>query len=358
MLKTECLIIGAGAVGLVTAMELRRRGHGVTILERGEPGREASWAGGGILFPLLPWDYPEKVTALAMAGIALYPALAETLLADTGINPELRQSGMLVLPDFDVSAATAWCAEHALRLDVCRSRQHVPELAKNGEALWLPDVFQARNPRLLQALRRWLELNGVAIVSSAPAERLAVRSNRVEAVLTPQGTFSAERIITTAGAWSQTLLGEYALKLDIRPVLGQMLLFKGAPGRLQPILMKNGTYLIPRVDGHILVGSTLEDTGFDKRTTAQARDKLYGEAVKLLPFLQSTPMLKHWAGLRPGSPGNVPTIDRHPAIDNLYLNSGHFRYGVTMAPSSARLLADLLEGHPSGIVPTPYRWPV
>lgn len=339
-------------------MELRRRGFGVTVLERGEPGREASWAGGGILFPLLPWDYPEAVTALAMEGVKSYPALAEILLAETGIDPELRQSGMLVLPDFDLPKAVSWCAGHSLPLETCRSRQRISDLAKNEDALWLPQVFQVRNPRLLHSLRRWLELNGVTIVSSSPVTRLDVRHNRVETIATPQGCFSANRVIITAGAWSKELLGEYALKLDIHPVAGQMLLFKGSPGRLESVLMKNGTYLVPRSDGHILVGSTLEDTGFHKRTTAEARDKLYGEAVKLLPFLQSTPMLKHWAGLRPGSPGNIPTIDRHPAIDNLYLNSGHFRYGVTMAPASARLLADRLESRAPAIDPAPYRWPV
>lgn len=357
MLKTECLIIGAGAVGLIAAVELRRRGFGVAILERGEAGQEASWAGGGILFPLLPWDYSEAVTTLAMAGVARYPALVETLRADTGIDPELRQSGMLVLPPFDALAAASWCRNHALGQETCRGRQFAPELAKNEDALWLPEVFQARNPRLLQALRRWLELHGVTIVSSAPVEQLAVKNNRLESVATPQGHFSADRVVVTAGAWSKELLGEHALKLDIRPVRGQMLLFKGAPGRLEPVLMKDGTYLVPRADGHILVGSTLEETGFDKSTTAAARDKLYAEAVKLLPFLQSTPMLKHWAGLRPGSPGNIPTIDRHPAIDNLYVNSGHFRYGVTMAPASAHILADFLEGRTPALDATPYRWP-
>lgn len=356
-MKTGCLIIGAGAVGLVAATELRRRGFGVTVLERGEPGQEASWAGGGILFPLLPWDYPEAVTALAMAGVAGYPALAESLLADTGIDPELRRSGMLVLPPFDASAAASWCRDHALELEFGRGRQFAPELAKNEDALWLPGVFQARNPRLLQALRRWLELNGVSVVSSAPVERLEVKNHRVESVATPQGRFSADRVVVTAGAWSRELLGEYALKLDIRPVKGQMLLFKGAPGRLGPVLMKDGTYLVPRADGHVLAGSTLEETGFDKGTTADARDRLYAEAVKLLPFLQSTPMLKHWAGLRPGSPGNIPTIGRHPAIDNLYVNSGHFRYGVTMAPASARILADIMEGDAPSPDATPYRWP-
>lgn len=356
-MKTDCLIIGAGAVGLATAMELRRRGLSVTILDRNEPGHEASWAGGGILSPLLPWDYPDTVNVLALAGMARYTRLAEELHADTGIDPELHPSGMLVLPSFDYPAAEAWCGRFAFAMEKCRSRDRLPELTQDTECLWLPQVNQVRNPRLLHALRRWLEQKGADIVAAAPVERLEVRQGRVESVVTPRGAFAAANVIVTAGAWSRELLVEQALGLDIWPVRGQMLLFKAGQPRFSPILIKNGIYFVPRNDGHILVGSTLEEVGFDKSTTQEARDHLYREAVSLLPFLASTPLVQHWSGLRPGSPGNIPTIDRHPQISNLYLNSGHFRYGVTMAPASAQLLADLLLGTPPSLDPTPYRWP-
>ncbi|HQT26544.1 MAG TPA: FAD-dependent oxidoreductase, partial [Burkholderiales bacterium] len=126
---------------------------------------------------------------------------------------------------------------------------------------------------------------------------------------------------------------------DIYPVKGQMLLFE-SPGLLDTILFRDGIYLIPRKDGHILAGSTLENAGFDKTVTAERF--LHEKASEMLPALRSFSPVKKWAGLRPGSPGNIPFICRHPKFDNLYINSGHFRYGVTMSPASAKLLASLI----------------
>jgi glycine oxidase len=135
-----------------------------------------------------------------------------------------------------------------------------------------------------------------------------------------------------------------------------MLLFKLSPGLLDTIFYRNGLYLIPRRDGHVLVGSTLEDVGFDKSTDEATLHRLHTEAAELLPTLRDVQPIRHWAGLRPGSPDNIPVIDRHPDFDNVYVNAGHYRYGVTLAPASAELLADLIEGHTPAIDPTPYRW--
>ncbi|MDE2365809.1 MAG: FAD-dependent oxidoreductase, partial [Betaproteobacteria bacterium] len=147
---------------------------------------------------------------------------------------------------------------------------------------------------------------------------------------------------------------------DIWPVRGQILLFKVQPGLLKTIVLHEHDYfyLIPRRDGHILAGSTLEETGFDKSATAEARRMLLARAHALVPALTEETVAGHWAGLRPGSPDNIPIIDRHPSIANLYLNSGHYRYGVTMAPGSARLLSNIILDKPQPLDITPYRWPV
>ena len=115
-------------------------------------------------------------------------------------------------------------------------------------------------------------------------------------------------------------------------------------------------YLIPRRDGHVLVGSTLEDAGFDKSTDAATRQRLHLEAAEQLPALGTIQPVQHWAGLRPGSPGNIPVVDRHPDFDNVFVNTGHYRYGVTLAPASAELLADVMEGQRPALDPAPYRW--
>lgn len=355
-MQPDYLIIGAGVIGCATALELARMGARVTVLERGAAGAESSWAGGGILSPLLPWDYLEPVTKLTGWSCELYPAWVAELQARSGVNPQYVVSGMLVLPQFDAGRAATWCARHCMPLRQVSVRSILPQLAPETNALWLPDVAQVRNPRLLGALRRTLELEGVALIEHAEVTGLTLSDNRVAGLETSRGSYSAGSYVVTAGAWSSALLGNLALRCEVRPVRGQMLLFQGPPGLLPHIVLQNGIYLIPRRDGHILVGSTLEDTGFDKSTTPDALKTLRAAAIGILPQLGSHEVIRHWAGLRPGSPNNIPTIGRHPHVENLYVNSGHFRYGVTMAPGSARLLCNILLDQPQPLDVFPYRW--
>lgn len=343
-LKEKIVVIGAGVIGLSSAYELARMGAQVTVLERGHAGAESSWAGGGILFPLLPWDYGMPVTALTELGRQCYPAWIESLYLQTGIDPEYLVSGIRVLPPYDTDKALAWCAVHGLKTE------------KEGDTLLLPEVAQVRNPRLMQALRRSLELMGVSIVEHAEVAGFRFAGGRVAGVETRQGNYAADNYIVAAGAWSGILLGELAPKTPIWPVRGQMLLFKAEPGLLPRILLQDGVYLIPRMDGHILVGSTLEDVGFDKVVTEAARENLLSKAVAMFPPLSQASLVRHWAGLRPGSPDNVPVIGQHPEIENLYLNAGHFRYGVTMAPASAALLVNMVAGKAQPIDVLPYAW--
>lgn len=356
-MKTDCLIIGAGAVGLVTAHALVKQDLTVTLVDQSAIAQEASWAGAGILLPLLPWNYPPAVTRLTGASLSLYPELVRELYDTTGIDPELRHSGMLILPDYNAPSAFNWCHNHEFPITEVRAPDIASSVTLDKSALWLESVMQLRNPRFLAAMRGWLMQHGVHLLEHATGAHLISNGRRILGVQANQGHFSAESYVVTAGAWSQQLLGEHALGLDIRPIRGQMLLYKAHPGQLETIVMQNGTYIVPRADGHILVGSTLEDAGFDKSTTDEARRSLHTTATTLLPFLNDTPLIGHWAGLRPGSPGNIPTISRHPTLENLYINSGHFRYGVTMAPASARLLLDLMLDRPPLLDPTPYQWP-
>ncbi len=326
-MKREVMVIGGGVVGCLTAMALTRQGIKVTVVDRGVLGAEASWAGGGILFPLLPWDYSETVNELALAGAAIYPLLAEELITTTGIDPEYTVCGMRVLSHFDAAVAQQWCTTHGVSAEF------------QDDSLWLPQVAQVRNPRLIQALRQWLEIHGVILKEHTQITTLQTQSNRVRTLQTSEGeSLSADRYVITAGAWSKPLLGTYALESDLRPMRGQMLLYKLPIGTLQHILYSDDFYLIPRRDGHILAGSTVEDVGYDKSTTPQAAADLQRKAIRLLPALASCNPIAHWSGLRPGSPDNKPIIAKHPVLENLWLNTGHFRYGVTMATASAQML--------------------
>lgn len=343
-MDSEFIVIGGGALGLATAGALLDQGAAVTLLERGEIGRESSWAGGGILSPLCPWDYPDEVNRLALRGMGMLGGLAETLQQTTGIDPQYRRCGMLVLPPLDVQGALGWCTAHGMKAEA------------RDDGVFLPEVAQARNPRLLQALRARVEKLGGRIVEQCEVKHIVAEAGRVRHLATTRGDFNADACIVTAGAWSKVLLGEHALKTDIKPIRGQMLLFKFDAPPLPYIVLQGDIYLIPRSDGHLLLGSTREDVGFDKSTTADVREMLLQRGIALLPALRDMPVIKHWAGLRPASPGNIPTIGRHPQLSNLYINSGHFRYGVTMSPAAVEVLLNTINGTPQPFDVSPYLW--
>lgn len=352
-MNSDFLIIGAGAIGLSSALELLQRGAMVTVLERGLTGKESSWAGGGILSPLCPWDYSDEVTQLASRGAALFPSWAQALHTATGIDPEYEASGMLVLPPFNSYAAQQWCRAHDVPFELVQATQIVPNA--QGEAFYLPEVAQVRNPRLMHALRARVEMLGGRIIEQCEVRNIVAENGLVQTIETSSGEFSADNYIVTAGAWSKQVLGQYALKMEIKPIRGQMLLFKFLQPPLRHIILQKEMYLIPRRDGHLLVGSTLEDVGFDKMNTQDAHDNLRLRAEALLPRLSDMPLVQQWAGLRPASPHNIPTIGRHPQLKNLYLNSGHFRYGVTMATASVEILINTILNDPQPFDVTPYQ---
>jgi len=233
---------------------------------------------------------------------------------------------------------------------------HIPPQGEGHNSVWLPGIAQVRNPRLVAALREAVVQLGGVIREQCPATGVLTQGGRVTAVQTATETLPADKVVLATGAWSGLGLTGLVATPNVRPIRGQMLLFKLEPGVLDTILYRNGLYLIPRRDGHVLVGSTLEDAGFDKSTDAATRQRLHAEAAELLPALASIQPVQHWAGLRPGSPDNIPVIDRHPDFDNAFVNTGHYRYGVTLAPASAELLVDVMEGNTPVLDPAPYRW--
>ena len=357
-LTGHALVVGGGVSGLSSALALLQRGRRVTVLERGTVGGESSWAGGGILSPLLPWDYDEALASLALRSMAAYAGWVADIEAISGRDAEFWRCGMLALDITAPDRALAWCAAHGMaaqRGGETRLPALPPQIG-GSHSVWLPDVAQVRNPRLVAALRAAVEQLGGTIHELCAATGVLTQGGRVTAVQTAADTFPADTVVLATGAWAGLGLAGLAAAPQIRPIRGQMLLFKLEPGVLDTIVYRNGLYLIPRRDGHALVGSTLEDAGFDKSTDAATRQRLHDEAAELLPALAAIQPVQHWAGLRPGSPDNIPIIDRHPDFDNVFVNTGHYRYGVTLAPASAELLADVMEGKTPALDPTPYRW--
>ena len=354
---SRVLVIGGGAIGLLTARELATAGAQVTLIARGETGRESSWAGGGILSPLYPWRYAESLAALARWSQARYTDLCQELQTASGVDPECLPSGLLILDPEERSSALSWAKSHQLRMEQIEPANLAelePALGHTADgALWLPEIGQVRNPRFARALRRAAE-SRVEVREHEEASELLVTAGRIQGVRTRQGILEADQVVVCAGAWTATLLEQLGAAPAVEPVRGQMMVFLTQPGQIRRIVLYRDRYIIPRRDGHILIGSTLEYTGFDKSTTAEAKEQLYRAAGALFPLLRHSPLEHHWAGLRPGSPQGIPYIGVHPQVEGLYFNAGHFRNGVVTGPASARLVADLMLNRPPILDPTPY----
>lgn len=341
-------VVGAGVMGLMLARELALQGIQVELLDKGAAGKEASWAGGGIISPLYPWRYSDAVTRLAAWSQGYYPNLIESLEAESGIDPELSRHGLLILSVVDHTKALSWAEDHRYWLETV-TREQVYALEPNlregfGAALWMSQVTSVRNPRLLKAL--------YAIASASKRIRLREccelaplqqTEGRLQALETLQGErIEADHFVFCAGAWTQQLLP--GLALGIEPVKGQMLVFDARPGTVHRIVLRDGKYVIPRRDGKVLAGSTLEYTGFEKQTSEQARNELADAAIDMFPALADARIAHHWAGLRPGSPKGIPAIGRLPGYDNVFVNAGHFRNGLVLAPASVHVISSLLTG--------------
>ncbi len=342
-INPDCIIIGGGLIGLMTARELNHSGLKVAVFDSGTTGTECSWAGGGILSPLYPWREPVASNALAALSQGLYPDLAVDLAAGTGIDPEWVQSGIRVLAVEDWQQAISWAQEQGI---VC-------EVVNASNALWFPATAQIRSPRLLSALKASLIGHGVVIYEQTRVQQIRSRRGRVEGIDTEKGHFNAELVIIASGAWTSSLVPD----IPVRPVRGQMLCYQAPKDYLSHIILKDGIYLIPRKDGHILAGSTVEEAGFDKNITQDARADLSNAAEVMLPGINRFPIVGHWAGLRPAPHSSLPYICAYPGIEGLYLNTGHHRNGILFAPGSARLLADQILARPLSLPASAFESP-
>jgi glycine oxidase len=353
----DITIIGGGIIGLLTAREFIKTGATVTVIEKNLLGQESSWAGGGILLPLYPWRQDDAISRLVLQSLQLYPNLAAELFADTQLDPEWNPCGLLITKNPDLTDAVNWCETNNIPYQHASSDFFTEFNTEPVNPLWMPSIAQARNPRLVRSLKQYLINHGCDLREHCALTAVNYDDKRVSSVTTTQGVVAVNELIIAAGAWTGQLFQQFIGSHipAIAPVKGQMVLFDAQPDTLRHIVLDNDQYLIPRLDGKILAGSTIEHDEFNKTTSTAAYEQLAGFAVDLLPTLNNYPIIKHWAGLRPGTEYGVPYIGRHPDITNLSINAGHFRNGLVMGPASAQLLVDLLLKRPTAVNPVPYR---
>ena len=327
-------VIGGGIVGCITSFFLIEKGYEVTLVDQNAIGQEASWAGAGILSPLLPWNYQDTVNNLCFGSADFYKQLSETLKKDTGIDPEWIESGMLIYDINEKNHAVSWCQKNHIEIQEVQTEK-IP-------CLLLPHVAQIRNPRLLKALKTYLIKNNVVIMEHQKVSPISDSNNFIRSLQTESGVnLKADCYVIASGAWSSYVLSEVEMP-KIKPIRGQLIQYPVIKEKLPYILYKDDFYLVQRQDGVVLAGSTKEDVGFNKEVTEEARHSLQMKAESLMPTLKNYNIENQWSGLRPGSQDNVPMIEKHHKYNNVYLNVGHYRYGLTMAPKAARIISDLI----------------
>lgn len=357
-------IIGAGISGLMSALELLEQGCSVSIFDQQQSGQAASWAGGGILSPMYPWRYPAAVNVLAQSAKTEYLRWNAKLQPDTGIDFQIHETGMLIFDesDFDIGLNFAeqfqQPMQQAKHLHSAELKQLNPHLSVQfQQAIYFPQLANVRNPRLLQSILCYLKQHPrVQLFEHCPIERLELHGQQVRAIIDQAGQrYQADGYVLATGAWSARWAKQLDLQIAVRPVHGQMVLFKTPQNWLPTMCMNQVMYLIPRQDGHIVCGSSMAEQGFDTRLNADTTTHILDASYAMVPALKDLPIVKQWAGLRPGSPdGGIPYIGLMPEFENLWANFGHFRNGLCMAPASARLLRQLMLGQTPDVSPEAY----
>ncbi len=329
MKSWDVIIAGAGIIGVSLALELRQRGASVLVLDRAEPGSEASSAAAGMLAPADP-ETPEALRALATESARIFAAFVQRVESAAGIQVDFRRVGTISLMP-EPTAPREYRGLSAAELQLLEPSIHRSEHSAYFVREDSVDPHLLTRAALAAARTLGVEVRGHTAVTEIRAQ------NNAAEVLTETETFSAASAIDCRGAWSGA---------PVRPRKGQMLYVLPQATLLQHVLRAPEVYVVPRSSGKILIGATVEDVGFDKSVDPSAIRQLLNAAAKYLPALASAPITQRWAGSRPGTPDDVPIIGL-THTPRVFAATGHFRNGILLAPITAQIMADLVQGRSS-----------
>ena len=354
--RSDVLIIGGGVIGLTTAWRLVEQGLSVVVCDRQFAGREASWAGAGMLPPgnLERAFTPEA--RLRSYSASLWPGLSLTLREQSGIDNEFRICGAVEFtsPDDPESLAQkrTW-EEERLRAEEIDADQIERLTGSKNElfhdATYLPDFGQVRNPRHLKALGLACRHLGVQFAENTGPIRFVHHAGTLSEVRAEQHRFSFDHVCITAGAWSAELLHQLGFEIPVKPIRGQIVLLQNHGHPIPSVVELGRRYIVPRSDGLVLIGSTQEDKGFEKRNTLEGVRALLQLGEILCPALRQAEVKQFWSGLRPASIDELPLIGPVPGLNNVFTATGHFRSGLQMSVGTAEILSSLVLGKPSPI---------
>jgi glycine oxidase len=362
----DVLVVGGGIIGASTTYALTLGGARVLVLERDQLAAGASGVAAGMLAPQVEAAFDDPFFALTLEGRASHLPLAATLLDDVGLDVECRTTGIVRIAQdeaerVELQRRWRWQTARGLRaewLEPAELGEREPLLGGVvgrllAGGLWLPDEGQVRSPRLVQALAAASVKRGARFAEGAWATELLVEGSRIAGVRTPRETLSAAQVVLAAGVWSADLLRPLGLDLPLAPVKGQILTLRALNQLPRHVIWSGDCYLVPKVDGQVVLGATEEDGNYDRRPTLAGLGRLTEAALEFLPWAGQLVVEGIWAGLRPAAPDRYPIVGRAPGLANLVLATGHYRNGVLLGPLTGQAIAQLIQTNtlPPAFVP-------
>lgn len=338
MKRWDVIVLGGGVIGMSLARELRKHGAEVMVMDRTQPGREASHAAAGILSPYVSHLAP-ALGSLANSSLQAFPEFAHELEDESGLNVDLRNQGAIVRAE-ELGDAPGTC-----ELSESDLRSLSPALEYQPGFFFVAEL--SVDPRaLMAALLAAAKHRDIHLASGTPVIAVT-RKDRELSVTSERTEYTAPVVVNCCGAWCTEIGNEAGQSFPVRPVKGQLLSL-AAPRRnlLAHMVRTSEVYLVPRSDGRILVGATVEEAGFDKRVQPDVIQKYHQLAANLIPDLGEARMLEAWAGLRPGTPDQLPILGA-TAVPGYFVATGHFRNGILLAPITAEIMASLIRGEKS-----------
>ncbi|HJS52252.1 MAG TPA: glycine oxidase ThiO [Pyrinomonadaceae bacterium] len=349
-MNPNILVIGGGVIGLSIARELHKAGFRKTkVIERGVCGMESSWAAAGMLGPQAEADEGDAFFDFCCESRDLFPALADQLLEETAIDIELDRTGTLSLAfnekDTDeLLQRSRWQIEAGLKhetLSTKEVRQLEPLVSSRVQfGIYFPNDWQVENRKLLIALRRYADLNGIGISENTSVDALIIENGVAKGVETNIGPLTADITVLATGAWTSFIkFGDRSAPFEIKPVRGQMIEFRPSRPLFRHVIYSRLGYLVPRIDGRILAGSTSENVGYDKNVTESAARDLSDMANEISDAFAELEIVDHWSGLRPFSADGLPVLGPITGHDGLLIATAHYRNGILLAPLTAKMIA-------------------
>jgi glycine oxidase len=358
----DVAIIGGGIMGSAVALRLAQRGVAVTVIERGIPGAEASSAAAGILGPQMEAEGPGPLLELGLKSRALYPALAAELRELTGIDVGFDRSGVLAVA-FDergqqnLEARRAWQVGRGLRVEALSgdaARQLEPALGPTVRAaLAFPDDAQVVARELARAFSQAAAVAGARFTTGRYVRRVRVEGGRATGVELDGETLPAGVVVVAAGSWSGLVEGAGISPAVVRPARGQLVSIETRPPLFRHVVSAPGGYLVPRRDGTVVAGSTVEMAGFHKQVTVGGLAAILTLARTLVPGLADAPVTGSWSNFRPYTEDHLPVLGTTP-VGGLVLATGHYRNGILLAPITAELIAELVATDRSSVDLAPF----